>query len=140
MTLPQKLEQILLELEEQDSDSKAQMLIEFAEEFEEVPSNIAIRPFEESHRVPACESEAFIWSIKDPDQKYKFYFAVENPQGISAKAMAVILELGLSGETAESIRAVPDEIAYRIFGRGLSMGKGAGLMSMIRVVKALTIK
>ena len=55
------------------------------------PPGIATRPFDPSHQVPQCESDAYVWAQKLPDGTMKYYFAVENPSGISAKALAAIL-------------------------------------------------
>lgn len=115
-------------------------LIETADRFEAVPSSVATRPFPEEHRVPACESEAFIWGIKQQDGTVKFYFAVENPQGISAKAMAVILDECFSGVSPERVAEVDPQIVYRIFGSGISMGKGLGLIGMVNMVKSIAAR
>jgi cysteine desulfuration protein SufE len=71
---------------------------------------------------------------KNPE-KLKLHFAVENPQGISAKSFARILDEGLSGLSAQEIASIPDDIVYQVFGRGISMGKGQGLLGMIELVK-----
>ena len=68
---------------------RIQLLIDFADRFREVPERIARRPFGDDHKVPACESEAYVWAEGRPDGTLKFHFAVENPQGISAKSLAV---------------------------------------------------
>ena len=75
-----------------------------------------------------------------PDGSLDFHFAVENPQGISAKAMAVILGDALSGAPAGQVAEVPQDIVYRVFGPELSMGKSMGLMSMVGMVAALARK
>lgn len=121
-----------------DFDLRSEILIEFGEQFQGVPETIASRPYPKDHLVPGCESEAYCWVIKNPGGTVKIYFAVENPQGISAKALAVILDVSLSGASADEVTQVPEEIIYDIFGRGISMGKGTGLMGMIRMVKALS--
>jgi len=64
-------------------------------------------------------------------------FAVENPQGISAKALAVILDEGLSGEPPETIAGVSPDIVTTIFDRELSMGKSLGLMGMVHMALSL---
>ena len=120
-----------------DRSERIQLLIDTAEGFEDVPPRVATRPFPEEHRVPACESEAFVWAERRPDGRLDFHFAVENPQGISAKAMAVILKKTLSGAPLEQVAAVPQDVIYKVFGKELSMGKSMGLMSMIGMVKTL---
>lgn len=135
---PKALAELLSEFAAmQDFDERAELLIEFSERFKEVPAVVAARPFSEQSRVPACESEAHAWAVPTPDGTLKFYFAVENPQGISAKALAVILDETLSGCAPGELAGVPEDLVYDIFGRGLSMGKGQGLMSMVGMVKAL---
>jgi len=134
--VPVALTALLHEFEKlEDSDERAALLIEYAERFEEVPKKIADRPFDEAHKVPGCESEVYVWTVHGTDRRVKLYFAVENPQGISAKALAVILDESLSGLTPEELEVVPDNLALSIFGAGLSMGKGLGLTSMVRTVK-----
>jgi cysteine desulfuration protein SufE len=69
-----------------------------------------------------------------------FHFAVENPQGISAKALAVLLGDTLSGAPPEQVAAVPQDIVYQVFGSELSMGKSMGLMGMVSMVANLAKK
>jgi len=64
-------------------------------------------------------------------------FAVENPSGISAKALASILASALSGLTPEAIAQVSPDIVEQIFRQNISMGKGMGLMAMVQAVQAL---
>jgi len=133
---PAKLQKLIETFEAfPDRDIRAEMLIDYADRFREVPEEIATRPFPETDRVEYCESEAYVWAKENPDGTLKFYFAVENPQGISAKAMAVILDESLSGLAAEEIVEVPTDVAYKIFGKDLTMGKGLGLTGMVAMVK-----
>jgi cysteine desulfuration protein SufE len=123
-----------------DRNERIQLLIDIAERFKDVPPRIARRPFGEDHRVPACESEAYVWGEPRPDGTLDFHFAVENPQGISAKAMAVLLGAGLSGAPLDQVAALPQDVVYRVFGRELSMGKSMGLMGMVSMVNNLAKK
>jgi len=121
----------------EDRNLQNDLLIEMSERFKSVPETVAKRPFQAAHRVPACESEAYVWCVMDDAQKLKFYFAVENPHGVSAKALSVFLDENLSGLTAAEIAGVSEEIVYDLFGKNVSMGKGQGLMGMVRMLKAL---
>lgn len=118
-----------------DRAERIQLLIDIASRYREVPPSIATRPFPEESRVPACESEAYVFPEERPDGTLDFHFAVENPQGISAKAMAVILDEGLSGAPPRQVADLPQDIVYQIFGNELSMGKSMGLMGMVSMVK-----
>lgn len=137
--LPEKLADLLATLEMvDDRNVRIQLLIDLAEGFEEVPASVAARPFPESHRVPGCESEAFVWAEPQGDGTFRYRFAVENPQGISAKALAAILDRTLSGVPPDEVSRVPADLIYRIFGPELSMGKSMGLMGMIQMLQSET--
>ena len=123
-----------------DRADRIQLLIDIAGRYREVPPRVATRPFPEESRVPACESEAFVFEEERPDGTLDFHFAVENPQGVSAKAMAVILEDALSGQPPEQVAEVPQDVVYQVFGKELSMGKSMGLMSMVGMVSNLAKK
>jgi cysteine desulfuration protein SufE len=123
-----------------DPADRTDLLLSYADQFREVPPDVARRPYPESHHVPQCESDAYIWAIVSPDGTLKFHFAVENPSGVSAKALATILDKTLSGLPAQEIATVDNSIVERIFRRNISMGKGMGLMSMVDAVKVLAKK
>ncbi len=134
--IPPKLAKLLDDLDSMDTQMRTNVLIEYADEFESVPEGIARRPYPEEHRVPACESEAFVWAEDGPGGTVNYHFAVENPEGISAKALSVILAQTVSGNPAADIAAIPTSVAFRVFGRELSMGKGAGLQGIVGMVTA----
>lgn len=139
--LPPKLADLLEDFKLiSDKSERMDMLVFYADDFEEVPEHIATRPFDDDHRVPACESQAYVWSDFQEDETMKFYFAVENPQGISAKAMAAILDETVSGEKPAEIAKLEPDIVYELFGRSLSMGKSAGLTSLVNVVKGHAVE
>jgi len=141
MAVPDKLTETLEALEMvPDRNERIQLLIDIAGRFEEVPPRLARRPFAEEHRVPACESEAYVFGEERPDGTLDFHFAVENPQGISAKAMAVILGEALSGAPPGQVAEVPQDVVYKVFGHELSMGKSMGLMGMVGMVAAMAKK
>ena len=120
-----------------DPADRTGLLLSYADQFHEVPAEVATRPFATSHQVPQCESEAYVWAIKRPDATLDLYFAVENPAGVSAKALAVILGKTLSGLPAREIARVAPDIVEKIFRQNISMGKGLGLMSMVQAVRTL---
>ena len=123
-----------------DPADRTNMLLSYADQFREVPPEVATRPFPASRQVPQCESDAYVWALKKPDGGLQLHFAVENPSGVSAKALAAILDRTLSGLRPEEIAAIKPEIVERIFRQNISMGKGMGLMSMVEAVRALAKK
>jgi cysteine desulfuration protein SufE len=120
-----------------DVADRSSMLLSYADKFREVPPQIATRPFGGEHLVPHCESEAYVWAVPNPDGTLKLAFAVENPSGISAKALAAILDQTLSGLPPAEIATIDPEIVEQIFRQNISMGKGLGLMSMVQAVRTL---
>lgn len=138
MATPAKLQQVLDTFEMfPDTADRTNMLLSYADQFREVPPEIASRPFDRSHQVPQCESDAYVWALRKPDDTLDLHFAVENPSGVSAKALAAILQKSLSGLRAEEIAQVDCSIVERIFRQNISMGKGMGLMAMVNAVQAL---
>ena len=135
--MPEKLQQTIDMFQMFDPADRTSMLLSYADQFKEVPPSIATRPFSKSHQVPQCESDAYVWAQKMPDGTLKFYFAVENPSGVSAKALAAILDKTLSGLPASEIATVNCGIVEDIFRQNISMGKGMGLMAMVNAVQAL---
>ena len=137
--MPEKLQQLLEMFQMFDESDRTGLLLSYADQFKEVPASIATRPFPKSHLIPQCESEAYAWAQKLPDGTMKLYFAVENPSGVSAKALAAILDKTLSGLPPSEIATVNIDIVEKIFRRNISMGKGMGLMSMVQAVRSLAI-
>ncbi|MBP9838880.1 MAG: SufE family protein [Proteobacteria bacterium] len=123
-----------------DREQKMEYLIELAEQYQAVPNEISARPHDKSHLVPGCESEVYAWCKKNPDNSFKFYYAVENPQGISAKAFAYILDQGMSGYPNQQIQEISGEIVFEIFGRNMVMGRSQGLTNMLMMSKGLANK
>lgn len=119
-----------------DEQKRIQTLISYSKRFKEVPEEVAQRPFDTGHRVPECESDVYIWTDVDAEENVKVHAAVENPQGLSAKAFAAILQKALKNATVEDVEKLDDELVYKVFGRQLSMGKNMGLMGMVRMIKA----
>lgn len=118
-----------------DRNDRIQALISIAERHQSPPHEVAVPPYPEEARVPACESEAFVFPVQRPDGTLDFHFAVLNPQGVSAMALSVMLRDGLSGAPLEQVASVEDDVVYRIFGRELSMGKSMGLTAMVAMVR-----
>ncbi len=136
--LPERLREVLAVFASiSDPADRAALLIDFADQYRPVPPDVATPPFPNDRLVPYCESEAYVWLVPQADGTAKLYFAVENPSGISAKALASILTSTLSGLTPEHIEQVSPDIVEQIFRQNISMGKGMGLMAMVQAVQAL---
>ncbi len=138
---PAKLQQLLETFDLfPDPADRTGMLLSYSDQFREVSSEVAQRPFPKSHQVPQCESDAYVWAVRQPGGTLKLHFAVENPSGVSARALAAILDKTLSGLTPAEIARIDSGIVERIFRQNISMGKGMGLMSMVEAVRTLAKK
>ena len=136
--IPEKLAEVVEDMESiTDRHERADLLIEIADRFDEVkvPPTLAVKPYDERHKAPACESDAYVWAVDQPDGTLKYYFDVLNPQGLSAMAMSVILAETVSGQPLDQVASVSDDVVFKIFGKELSMGKGAGLMGILTLVR-----
>lgn len=137
--IPQKLREIIEDFSFlTDRVERQEYLIQLADQFADVrvPASIATQPYDESHRVPACESDAFVWAQEQEDGTLRYYFDVLNPQGLSAMAMSVILNDACSGAPLEEVAAIQPDIVFEFFGKSISMGKGQGLMGIVNMVTA----
>ena len=128
---PEPLRRLVEDFDFVDRTERMELLVEYADKFAEVPEQIAHRPFPRENHVVRCESDAFVWAEDQPDGTQKYYFAVENPQGLSAKAWAAVMDETLSGQPLEEVAKTDPEVIFRLFGKDISMGKGQGLMGML---------
>lgn len=128
-----ELAEMLSTLSEQD---RIEMLLDFSSKYIEVPAEIAKPPYSEKNKAPFCESNAYVWSNLSPEGKIRFHFAVENPQGLSARALTVILGNTLAGESPEAIINIPSNIITNIFSENLSIRKNLGLTGILQQVQA----
>lgn len=134
---PEKLREVLEIFAENPADRNA-MLIEYSDQFEGTPESIARRPYPQENQVPHCESDSYVFVEPLEGNRLRFYFAVENPFGVSARALSAILASTLNGLPAEEIARMPiDDLVPTLFGPNISMGKGQGLLSIAAVVKAM---
>jgi len=137
MPYPSKLQSVIDMFAPFDPHDRTNMLLSYADQFREVPREVATRPFAQSHQIPQCESDAYAWAMQQPDGTLKLWFAVENPSGVSARALAAILDKTLSGLSPKEIAQVDAAIVEKLFRQNISMGKGMGLMSMVEAVRSL---
>ncbi len=133
--IPRALADLLDELSFLDRAERVDYLIEYADQFENVPARIATRPYSEEHRVKRCESQAYVWAEGTGADAQRYYFAVENPQGISARSFCAILDQTVSGAPLAQVLRIPGDAVFDIYGRELSMGKGEGLLGILTAVQ-----
>lgn len=136
--IPAKLQAVLDDLAMfPDRSERIEALIAYSEEYK-LPSQEELVRTPEC-QVQGCESQVYIGS-RPLGEGLEYVIAVDNPQGISSMALAVILQTGLNGARLEEVAEVPEEVVYEIFGRELSMGKSMGLTGTVSMVKAEAAK
>lgn len=137
--IPQQLNDIIEDFSFiTDRHEHAAYITEIADRFPaaQIKADMVTQPYDEQNKVPACESEAYVWAFPNADGTLSYYFAVQNPQGLSAMAMAVILHESCTSTPLAQVVSIPDDVIFKIFGQDISMGRGEGLMNMVRMVKS----
>jgi cysteine desulfuration protein SufE len=138
MPVPAKLQEFLDELEFfLDRKHRIELLIGLGDRYQPLDESIATRPYPDANRVPGCESQVYVWGTPRSDGTLDYHFAVENPQGISAMALAVLLQDTASGAPLEEVVEISDQLVLDVFGNELSMGKNMGLTGMVHAVRNL---
>lgn len=136
MPIPTKLQSHLDLLGEvTDRESRIELLHDLARRYEAVPKEVATRPYDPAHRVPACDSEAYVWWAHRPDGGLDLFFAVENPQGVTAQALAGLLQSTVAGAPTAEVAALDPELVETVFGPDLTMAKRLGLANMVAMVR-----
>ena len=141
-SIPEKLQDIIEVFEfTPDRNDRYQLLIDYADKFRPVQEHIATRPFPEDHRVPSCESQAYVFAEERSDGLLNFHFAVENPNGISAKAISAIMHDVASGAQLDEILAIEPEIIFKFFNRDqFGIARSEGLRGIIKFVRYFASK
>lgn len=136
MPYPPAIQQFVDSIGLLDRPERIQALIDLGKSFKR-PARP--QPYPEDNRVPGCESEVFTWCTLQ-NGRLKIEVAVENPQGLSAMALASLLEEGLEGQPPSAADSLDDDLVYALFGRELSMGKAMGLANTVRQIRAQAAK
>lgn len=133
--LPATLADVVAGFEFVDRSLRAEMLVEYADRYRDPSVALVPRPYPEACRVEGCESGAYAFVRDNGDGTLDVRFAVTSPQGVTARAWAVILAETLAGQPREAIAAVPDAVVARVFGADLAPQKALGLGAMLDAVR-----
>ena len=122
------------------SAGRTDLLLSYADQFKEVPPEVATRPFPKVAPGAAVRvGRLRVGACKQPDGTLKLHFAVENPSGVSAKALAAILDKTLSGLPAAEIATVDSRHRRADLPPEHLDGQGHGPMAMVDAVRALAL-
>lgn len=142
-TYPEALQELLDVFEEiEDRSERFDMLIYWSDKYKRADTSITgPKPYAEMFKVPSCESQAYAWSSERSDGTLEFHFVVENPQGLSAKALSAILTKTLSGSKPEEIKELKSvEIVQKLFGSKMGMVRTQGLRGIVKMTRAYAIQ
>ena len=79
--MPEKLKALLEDFEFADRTERIDLLIEYADRFQEVPPSVATRPFPEENHVLKCESDAYVWAEEPAGRHLEVLFRRGEPAG-----------------------------------------------------------
>jgi len=105
--LPTKLQAIVEDFSLLEGQEKLEYLLELADRLPPLPDWLLARR-DSMDIVHECMTAVFIYAEREPDGGVRFYIDVP-PEGPTVRGYATILQEGLSGETPETIAAVPTE-------------------------------
>ena len=108
MSLPPKLEQIVLVMQGAPKNIKVEALVDYSRRLPPLPERIESDGLEQVHE---CQSPFFLATEVDADDTVHLYFdaPMEAP---TVRGFAGILLDGLDGEKADVILAVPNDFFY----------------------------
>lgn len=110
MSLPEGLAQVVSDFAEVEGQDKLKLLIEFADELPDLPDDLAESAMEP---VPECQSPLFLHVDAADRQKVRLYFSAP-PEAPTTRGFASIWAVGLDGQPADVILAVPEDFASRL--------------------------
>jgi cysteine desulfuration protein SufE len=109
--MPPKLAEIVDDFASAPKDVVLEMLLEFSDEVQPLPSELA--GHEGMEQVPECQTQFFLKAEVQPDDTVTTYFDCP-PEAPTTRAFAGILAEGLEGATTAEILAVPDDLYARM--------------------------
>ncbi|CAJ1501965.1 SufE family protein [[Mycobacterium] kokjensenii] len=110
MSLPEGLAQVVADFAEVEGQDKLRLLLEFADELPELPDELTESAMEP---VPECQSPLFLHVDAADPQQVRLYFSAP-PEAPTTRGFASIWAVGLDGQPAEVILAVPEDFASRL--------------------------
>ncbi len=105
--LPHKLQAIVEDFGLLEGQEKLEYLLELSERLPPLPEWLLARR-DSMDVVHECMTTVFVYAEKEPDDSIQFYLDVP-AEAPTVRGYATLLQEGLSGETVETIAAVPTE-------------------------------
>ena len=128
--LPAPLAELVEELGPMERSLRAETLVEYADQFTEVPPAVAARPFAERNRAPRCESEAYVFATDRPDGTLQRVLADPSLyNNLNESAASAARVLARAEKIARDLEVFSDKVARRpeVLGVGGAVRPSAGL-------------
>lgn len=103
--MPAALAEVVSEFAEVSGQDKLRLLLEFSGELPALPADLEEAAMEP---VPECQSPLFLHVDADDPDHVRLYFSAP-PEAPTTRGFASILAVGLDGQSAADILAVPDD-------------------------------
>lgn len=105
MTLPAKLQEIVVDFASMSHEEKIETLIGYAESFPELPQRFK-EERSKMEPIPECMTPVYLFAEKQEDGGMLFHFDIP-PQSPTVRGLAAILASGLNGCPPEEVIAIP---------------------------------
>lgn len=134
MPYPQPIQEFVENLSFiEERAERIQVLIELSRLYKPAQQE---KPYPPENRVPGCESEVYSWLSLTTENTLDLQIVVDNPQGISAMALAALITSGIQNQPRQTASHLDEDLVYALFGKELSMGKTMGLTNLVRQIRA----
>lgn len=105
--LPKKLQTIVEDFQVLEGQEKLEYLLELSERLPSLPGWLMAQR-DSMDIVHECMTTVFVYAQQEPDRRIQFYMDVP-AEAPTVRGYATLLQEGLSGETIDTIAAVPTE-------------------------------
>ncbi|MGH7550660.1 MAG: SufE family protein [Gemmatimonadota bacterium] len=130
---PPRLERLLDRFEALSRDQTMAVLVEFADQFAELPPRFAEQARDERYVVHECMTPVSLFSEM---QDGRIYFFAEVPKSApTIRAVLAIFTQALNGEPPESVLAIPPDFVSRLMRKVGLMTRERGLNAMVARMK-----
>lgn len=130
---PPRLERLLDRFEALSRDQTMALLVEFADQFAELPPRFAERARDERYVVHECMTPVSLFSEV---REGRIYFFADVPRSApTIRALLAIFTQALNGEPPESVLAIPPDYVTRLMRKVGLMTRERGLNAMVARMK-----
>lgn len=135
--LPPALAEVVEDFQALSEKDRLQLLLEFSDDLPELPARFADVPMEQVHE---CQSPLFLTvefetTEQDDDPRVRLFFKAP-AEAPTTRGFAGILHAGLDGARASEIRAVPDDVPFRVgLSQAVSPLRMRGMVAMLSRIK-----